>query len=40
MINIIPNHCCVCINMADEVYGIRDDAVEVTWPVAARGKVR
>ena len=40
VINIIPNHCCVCINMHDEAYGIRGDKVEVTWPVAARGKVR
>ena len=40
VINIIPNHSCVCTNMVDEVYGIRDGAVEVVWPVAARGKVR
>ena len=40
VINIIPNHCCVVSNMVDEVYGIRDGAVEVVWPVAARGKVR
>jgi len=26
--------------MVDEVYGVRNGAVEVTWPVAARGKVR
>ena len=40
VINVIPNHCCVVSNMVDEVYGIRGDAVEVVWPVAARGKVR
>jgi D-serine deaminase-like pyridoxal phosphate-dependent protein len=40
VINIIPNHSCVCTNMVDEVYGIRNGAVEVVWPVAARGKVR
>jgi D-serine deaminase-like pyridoxal phosphate-dependent protein len=40
VISIIPNHCCVVSNMVDEVYGIRGDNVEVTWPVAARGKVR
>ncbi len=39
-VNVIPNHCCVVSNMVDEVYGIRDGAVEVVWPVAARGKVR
>lgn len=40
VISIIPNHCCVVSNMVDEVYGLRNDAVEVVWPVAARGKVR
>ena len=40
VVNVIPNHCCVVSNMVDEVYGIRGDAVEVVWPVAARGKVR
>jgi D-serine deaminase-like pyridoxal phosphate-dependent protein len=40
IVNVIPNHCCVVSNMVDEVYGIRDGAVEVVWPVAARGKVR
>lgn len=40
IVNIIPNHCCVVSNMVDEVVGLRDGAVEVVWPVAARGKVR
>jgi D-serine deaminase-like pyridoxal phosphate-dependent protein len=40
MVSIIPNHCCVVSNMMDEVHGIRNGTVEVTWPVAARGKVR
>ncbi len=40
VINIIPNHCCVVSNMVDEVYGLRNGAVEIIWPVAARGKVR
>lgn len=39
-ISIVPNHCCVVSNMVDEVYGLRGGAVEVVWPVAARGKVR
>jgi len=30
----------VVSNMVDEVYGVRGDRVEVTWPVAARGTVR
>jgi len=40
VVNVIPNHCCVVSNMVDEVHGIRDGKVEITWPVAARGKVR
>ena len=40
VIEVVPNHCCVVTNMVDEVYGVRKGAVEVTWPVAARGKVR
>jgi len=40
IVNVIPNHCCVVSNMVDEVYGVRDGAVETVWPVAARGKVR
>ena len=38
VISIIPNHCCVVSNMVDEVYGLRNGAVEVVWPVAARGR--
>jgi D-serine deaminase-like pyridoxal phosphate-dependent protein len=40
VVSVIPNHCCVVSNMVDEIYGVRDGRVEVTWPVAARGKVR
>jgi D-serine deaminase-like pyridoxal phosphate-dependent protein len=40
VVNIIPNHSCVVSNMVDEVYGVRNGAVEVVWPVAARGGVR
>ncbi len=40
VVHVIPNHCCVVSNMVDEVHGIRKGRLEVTWPVAARGKVR
>jgi D-serine deaminase-like pyridoxal phosphate-dependent protein len=40
VVSVVPNHCCVVSNMVDEVYGVRDRKVEVTWPVAARGTVR
>ena len=39
-VSIIPNHCCVVTNLFDEVVGVRGGQVEVTWKVAARGKVR
>jgi D-serine deaminase-like pyridoxal phosphate-dependent protein len=40
VVTVIPNHCCVVSNMVDEVYGVRNNHVEVVWPVAARGAVR
>lgn len=40
VVEVIPNHCCSVSNMTDEVYGVRNGVVELTWPVAARGKVR
>lgn len=33
-----PSHVCTCVNLADELYGIRGGLVERIWPVAARGK--
>jgi D-serine deaminase-like pyridoxal phosphate-dependent protein len=39
-VTIIPNHCCTVTSLFDEVVGARDDQVEVTWQVAARGTVR
>jgi D-serine deaminase-like pyridoxal phosphate-dependent protein len=38
-VTIIPNHCCTVTSLFDEVVGVRDDQVEVTWQVAARGTV-
>jgi D-serine deaminase-like pyridoxal phosphate-dependent protein len=40
IVSVVPNHCCSATNMHDEVYGVRNGAVEVVWPVAARGKIR
>lgn len=40
VVEVIPNHCCSVSNMTDEVHGVRNGVVELTWPVAARGKVR
>lgn len=32
-----PAHVCTCVNLADELVGVRGGRVEVAWPVAARG---
>ena len=37
---VIPSHVCTCVNMHDEIHYGRNDRVEGTWKVAARGKVR
>ena len=37
---IIPNHVCPAINLADELLIVRDGRVVDAWRVAARGKVR
>jgi D-serine deaminase-like pyridoxal phosphate-dependent protein len=39
-VTVIPNHCCVVSNMFNEVVGVRGGRVEVTWPVAARGRLQ
>jgi len=39
-VSIIPNHCCLVSNLFDEVIGVRNGQVEVTWQVTARGTVR
>ena len=37
-VRIVPNHVCIVVHLADLVYGVRDDAVVSSWPVAARGR--
>jgi D-serine deaminase-like pyridoxal phosphate-dependent protein len=37
-VRVIPNHVCIVVHLADVVYGVRDDAVLSSWPVAARGR--
>jgi D-serine deaminase-like pyridoxal phosphate-dependent protein len=39
-VTVIPNHCCTVTSLFDEVIGMRNDIVEVTWQVVARGTVR
>lgn len=37
-VRVIPNHVCIVVHLADQVYGVRDDALVTSWPVAARGR--
>lgn len=37
-VRVIPNHVCIVIHLNDIVYGVRKDALEHSWPVAARGR--
>jgi D-serine deaminase-like pyridoxal phosphate-dependent protein len=37
-VRIVPNHVCIVVHLFDEIIGVRGDAVETRWPVAARGR--
>jgi len=39
-VTVLPNHCCVVSNLFDTIVGVRRGAVEVVWPVAARGRLQ
>lgn len=39
-VHVIPNHVCVAVNLHEYVYGIRNENVEQTWKVEARGKLQ
>lgn len=39
IVNIIPVHTCVVTNLHNQLYGVRGDAIEEIWDVAARGMV-
>jgi len=39
-VTVLPNHCCAVTNLFNQVVGLRNDQVEVVWPVAARGAVQ
>jgi len=33
-----PFHVCTCVNLSDELIGVRDGKVEKVWRVTARGR--
>ena len=37
-LELIVPHCDPVVNLYDQMYGIRNDRVEVIWPITARGK--
>jgi D-serine deaminase-like pyridoxal phosphate-dependent protein len=37
-VRVVPNHVCIVVHLNDLIYGVRGDAVETSWPVAARGR--
>jgi D-serine deaminase-like pyridoxal phosphate-dependent protein len=37
-VRVVPNHVCIVVHLNDQVYGVRGDVVETSWPVAARGR--
>ncbi len=39
ILHIIPVHTCVVTNLHNQLYGVRANAIEEVWPVAARGLV-
>jgi D-serine deaminase-like pyridoxal phosphate-dependent protein len=39
-VSILPNHCCVVVNLFNQLVGMRGGKVETIWPVAARGAVQ
>ena len=39
-LEVIPNHVCPVSNLFDELMGVRNNIVTLSWKVAARGKLR
>ena len=39
-ITVVPNHVCVVTNLFNHIVGVRNEQVEVIWPVAARGMLQ
>ena len=39
-VRIIPSHICTCVNMHEQVYGVRGGEVQRVWKVEARGKLQ
>jgi D-serine deaminase-like pyridoxal phosphate-dependent protein len=38
LVRVVPNHVCIVVHLNDVVYGVRDDRVQKSWSVDARGR--
>lgn len=38
MVRVVPNHVCIVVHLNDVMFGVRNDRVELSWPVEARGR--
>jgi D-serine deaminase-like pyridoxal phosphate-dependent protein len=39
-VTVLPNHVCPVVNLFDHVVGVRQERVQVVWPVACRGALQ
>lgn len=37
-VRIVPNHACICVHLHETVVGVRNDVIETSWRVDARGR--
>jgi D-serine deaminase-like pyridoxal phosphate-dependent protein len=37
-VRVVPNHVCIAVHLHELVYGVRNERVEISWPVVARGR--
>jgi len=38
LVRVVPNHVCIVVHLNDVIYGVRDERVERSWRVDARGR--
>ncbi len=37
-VRLVPNHVCIVTHLFDQIFGVRGDFVETSWPIQARGR--
>lgn len=37
-VRIVPNHVCIVVHLNDNIFGVRGEQLESSWPVSARGR--